>query len=270
MPGVEDAVALGLTRDEYALVVDKLGGASPTRSSWRCSRCCGASTAPTSTPRSCCARCRPRGPRSSWARARTPAPSTSAAAGRSRSRSSRTTTRARSSRSRARPPASAGSCATSSRSARGRSRCSTRCASASRTPSARATCSTARSPASATTATRSACRRSAARSTSRRPYETNCLVNAMALGLARTDDMIRSAAAGVGNVARAVRRLDRPRRHRRRVGAGLAPSSARTTRTSARRSRSATRSRRRSCWSARWSCSTAGCWSRCRTSARPG
>src|SRR5687767_5774225 len=32
------------------------------------------------------------------------------------------------------------------------------------------------------------------------PYEQNCLVNAMALGLARTDDMIRSAAAGVGNV----------------------------------------------------------------------
>jgi phosphoribosylformylglycinamidine synthase len=32
------------------------------------------------------------------------------------------------------------------------------------------------------------------------PYEQNCLVNAMALGLARADDMIRSAAAGVGNV----------------------------------------------------------------------
>src|SRR4051794_3824667 len=32
------------------------------------------------------------------------------------------------------------------------------------------------------------------------PYETNCLVNAMALGLARRDDLIRSAAAGVGNV----------------------------------------------------------------------
>ena len=32
------------------------------------------------------------------------------------------------------------------------------------------------------------------------PYETNCLVNAMALGLARTEDMIRSAATGVGNV----------------------------------------------------------------------
>jgi len=31
------------------------------------------------------------------------------------------------------------------------------------------------------------------------PYETNCLVNAMALGLAHADDMIRSAATGVGN-----------------------------------------------------------------------
>jgi phosphoribosylformylglycinamidine synthase subunit PurL len=32
------------------------------------------------------------------------------------------------------------------------------------------------------------------------PYEQNCLVNAMALGLAQTNRMIRSAAAGVGNV----------------------------------------------------------------------
>src|SRR3712207_6721038 len=32
------------------------------------------------------------------------------------------------------------------------------------------------------------------------PYEQNCLVNAMALGLARSEDMIRSAAAGPGNV----------------------------------------------------------------------
>src|SRR3954447_19019484 len=32
------------------------------------------------------------------------------------------------------------------------------------------------------------------------PYETNCLINAMALGLARTEEMVRSAAAGVGNV----------------------------------------------------------------------
>jgi len=32
------------------------------------------------------------------------------------------------------------------------------------------------------------------------PYETNCLVNAMAIGLAKQVDMVRSAAAGVGNV----------------------------------------------------------------------
>jgi phosphoribosylformylglycinamidine synthase subunit PurL len=32
------------------------------------------------------------------------------------------------------------------------------------------------------------------------PYEQNCLINAMCLGLARSDRLIRSAAAGVGNV----------------------------------------------------------------------
>ena len=32
------------------------------------------------------------------------------------------------------------------------------------------------------------------------PYEHNCLVNAMCVGLARSDEMIRSAAAGTGNV----------------------------------------------------------------------
>ena len=106
---------------------------------------------------------------SSWVPARTPGRSTSAVASRSPSRSSPTTTRARSSPSRAPRPASAASSATSSRSAPGRSRCSTRCASASSTRRARATCSTTWSPGSATTATRSACRRSAARSTSRRP-----------------------------------------------------------------------------------------------------
>jgi len=31
------------------------------------------------------------------------------------------------------------------------------------------------------------------------PYEHNCLVNAMCVGLAKTDDMVRAAAAGVGN-----------------------------------------------------------------------
>ncbi|MEK6277959.1 MAG: phosphoribosylformylglycinamidine synthase subunit PurL [Actinomycetota bacterium] len=32
------------------------------------------------------------------------------------------------------------------------------------------------------------------------PYEQNCLINAMCVGLARTEDMVRSAAVGVGNV----------------------------------------------------------------------
>ena len=67
----------------------------------------------------------------------------------------------------------------------------------------------------------------------------------------------------------AVRRAHRPRRDRRRVGAGFARSSTSSTPPSARPSRSATRSRRRSCSSARSSCSSAGCSSRCRTSARP-
>ena len=41
-------------------------------------------------------------------------------------------------------------------------------------------------------------RPSAARSTSRPPYEQNCLVNAMCVGLAPRERLIRSAAAGVG------------------------------------------------------------------------
>ena len=32
------------------------------------------------------------------------------------------------------------------------------------------------------------------------PYEHNCLVNAMCVGLARTDEMVRAAAAGIGNM----------------------------------------------------------------------
>ena len=80
------------------------------------------------------------------------------------------------------------------------------------------------------------------------PYETNCLVNAMALGLVREDRVMTSAA--------------RP--------CWPARSSAPTTRTSARRSRSAIPSRRRSCSSARSSCWTEGSSSPCRTSVRPG
>ena len=79
-----------------------------------------------------------------------------------------------------------------------------------------------------------------------------------------------------GQRARAVRRLDRPRRHRRRVGARLGRArradgdeDGGDWTTSARPCRWATRSRRRSCSSARSSCSSGGCSSRCRTSAPP-
>ena len=94
---------------------------------------------------------------------------------------------------------SAGSSATSSRSARGRSRSSTRCASASSTRCARATCSTARCAGSATTATRSGWRTSAARSTSRSPTSTTAWSTRCASGWRRPEDMVRAAAAGVGN-----------------------------------------------------------------------
>ena len=53
------------------------------------------------------------------------------------------------------------------------------------------------------------------------PYEQNCLVNAMALGLIETDELIRSRRRGRRQHRRAVRRQDRPRRHRRRFGARL-------------------------------------------------
>ena len=131
--------------------------------------------------------------------ARTPASSTSATAGPSPSRSRATTTRARSSPSRARPPASAASCATSSHG-------------------------------------RAALRRHGLPALRRaRPsraqrylfdgvvggigyygnclgvptvggevyfepsYDGNCLVNAMAVGLMRTDGIVRAIASGVGN-----------------------------------------------------------------------
>ena len=52
-------------------------------------------------------------------------------------------------------------------------------------------------------------------------YEQNCLVNAMCLGLAPHERLIRAAAAGTGQCARAAGRADRARRDRRRLGARL-------------------------------------------------
>ena len=157
-----------------------------------------------------------------WARARTPARSTVGDGWvvRVQGRVAQPPV-ARSSRFRARRPASAGSCATSSRSARGRSRCSTRCASASRT--------SARSRYLLDHAVGGIGHYGNSIGVPtiggevyfEGPYEQNCLVNAMALGLARADGLIRSAAAGRRQRADPVRRLDRARRDRRRVGARL-------------------------------------------------
>ena len=100
------------------------------------------------------------------------------------------------------------------------------------------------------------------------PYEQNCLVNAMALGLVETRQADPQRRGGrrqrrsCCSARRPAATASAARRCSRR------PSWARPTRTSARPCRSATRSRRRSCSSARSSCSTAGCSSRCRTSAR--
>ena len=100
-------------------------------------------------------------------------------------------------------------------------------------------------------------------------YEQNCLINAMCLGLAPHERLTRSAAAGPGNVVVLLGALTG------RDGIGgppcwRAPSSARATRPSARPFRSATRSPRRSCSSAASSCSIASCWFPCRTWARRG
>ena len=65
---------------------------------------------------------------------------------------------------------------------------------------ARATCSTTPSPGSATTATRSASRRSAARSTSRARTSRTASSTRWRSASPTQDRMIRSAAAGVGNV----------------------------------------------------------------------
>ena len=110
-----------------------------------------------------------------------------------------------------------------------------------RRPRARATCSSARSPGSATTATRSGSRPSAARSTSRARTSRTAWSTRCASGLIETDKLIRSAAAGVGNIVVLFGAKTGPRRDRRRVGAGVAPSST-TPRTSGRPCRSATRS----------------------------
>ena len=102
------------------------------------------------------------------------------------------------------------------------------------------------------------------------PYEHNCLVNAMALGLAPRERLVRSAAAGVGNVVV----LFGASTGRDGIGgasvlasAELGSTEPRATMPSARPCRSAIPSRRRSFWSARWSSWSAAWSSRFRISA---
>ena len=75
-------------------------------------------------------------------------------------------------------------------------------------------------------------------------YQGNPLVNVMAIGLLEERMLILAEAPGPGQLRRAVRLDDRPRRHRRRERPRLARPSATRTPTSGRPSRSATRSRR--------------------------
>jgi len=100
-------------------------------------------------------------------------------------------------------------------------------------------------------------------------YEQNCLVNAMCIGFARTDDMIRAAAAGVGNVVM----LLGASTGRDGIGGASVLASAEleeATPPSGRPCRSATRSRSPSCSSAAWSSCARGSWCRSRTWAPPG
>ena len=101
-------------------------------------------------------------------------------------------------------------------------------------------------------------------------YEQNCLVNAMCLGLIETERLIRSAAAGVGNVVV----LFGARTGRDGIGGAIVLASAELGEgDAAKRPERADRRPLRGeagCSSARSSCSTPTCSSRCRTSARRG
>ncbi len=100
------------------------------------------------------------------------------------------------------------------------------------------------------------------------PYEQNCLVNAMALGLARREKLVRSAAAGRGQHARAVRRAHRPRRDRRRLGARLGRAGGGRAGQAPDRAGGRPVRGEEAHGVLAWSCWSGGCSSHCRTSAR--
>ena len=113
--------------------------------------------------------------------------------------------------------------------------------------SARATCSTARSPGIGHYGNSIGVPTVGGEVYFEAPYEQNCLVNAMCVGLVRTERLMRTRGRRPRQPARAVRRRDRPRRHRRRLvlaSAELGEAGAIGEAPDA--SRSATPSRRRS------------------------
>ncbi len=281
LPTLEDALALGLTREEYELVCEKQGR-PPNSSSWRCTRCCGASTAPTST-REAPAHASHRGA------ARGDGP------GRERRRGGRGGRAGVRVQGRVAQPPERGR-AVPGRGDRRRG-----------DPARHLRDRRAADRGARLAALRRADHSSgAAGARSRylldgavagighygnsigvptvggevyfeRPYEQNCLVNAMALGLAPREQLDAQRRRRSREPARAVRRVHRPRRHRRRVGARLGRARREPTATegAAADMRPTVQvgdpvRRRRSCSSARSSCSSGGCSSRCRTSAPPG
>ena len=101
-------------------------------------------------------------------------------------------------------------------------------------------------------------------------YAGNPLVNALCVGVMRHEQLHLAKASRRRQPGHPVRRPDRRRRHRRRLGAGLGDVRRRRGRRSGRASRSATRSWRSCSSSARSSCSPRSSSSASRTSAAPG
>ena len=100
------------------------------------------------------------------------------------------------------------------------------------------------------------------------PYEANCLINAMCVGLATQERLIRSAAAGPGNV---LVLLGASTGRDGIGGASVLASAELGEGDQAKRflrCRSATHSPSSSCSSAAWTCSSATCSWPCRTWAR--
>ena len=202
-PTLSDALALGLTSAEYELVCEKQGR-RPNQVELAMYSLMWSEHCAYKHSKKLLRSLPTEGRHVVMGPGRTPVRSTSGEASPARLRSSPTTIRVRSSPSRVPRQGSAASSGTSSRSAPGRLRCSIRCV---REPAAD-------SPAGAHTrylldgavsgighyGNSIGVPTVGGEVYFEGPYEQNCLVNAMALGLAPREALVRSAAAGPGNV----------------------------------------------------------------------